>query len=70
MSLISKWKIDNVLLTPRESECLYYAMQGNNYAQIAKIMHISLTTVGIHFSSMKAKAGVKTKEELLALVKI
>jgi DNA-binding CsgD family transcriptional regulator len=55
------------LLTERESECLFYLLQGKSMRQIALLLKVSQRTVESHIEHIKFKCGVKNKDELFEL---
>jgi DNA-binding CsgD family transcriptional regulator len=56
------------LLTPREVECLRWALKGKSDTDISKILGISYTTVHFHIERAKKKLGVKTRTQAAAKV--
>lgn len=58
--LSSDYKIDGVLLSPREFECLEWAAQGKSAWDIGRILGISRNTVASHLDNAKEKLGVRT----------
>jgi DNA-binding CsgD family transcriptional regulator len=52
--------IDDVLLSPREFECLEWAAQGKSAWEIGQILGISRHTAATYLESAKAKLGVRT----------
>jgi DNA-binding CsgD family transcriptional regulator len=55
-------------LSSRESEILYYLIQGRSYAYIAERQFVSINTVKTHVKRIYAKTGAHSKQELLNLV--
>jgi LuxR family transcriptional regulator, activator of conjugal transfer of Ti plasmids len=55
-------------LTPREIECLRWALRGKSDTDIAKILGISHTTVHFHIERVKKKLGVKTRTQATAMI--
>lgn len=49
--------------TPREMECLKWAMIGKSSWEIAKILHCSESTVNFHMSNIRRKFGVSTRRQ-------
>jgi DNA-binding CsgD family transcriptional regulator len=60
--------LGNVLLTPREQECLEYTVKGYTAKQIAKKLSISPRTVEDYLNQTKSKLGVATKQEMIQKV--
>lgn len=60
-----KLNLGNVLLTPRETECLEYTVKGFTAKQIAKKLHISSRTVEDYINQVKIKLDVSTKQEMI-----
>ncbi|MTD15092.1 hypothetical protein GIS00_14205 [Nakamurella sp. YIM 132087] len=56
-------------LSDREREVLRLVVLGFSYAQVARELFISRSTVGFHLSNIYAKTGVGTRHELTALVR-
>jgi DNA-binding CsgD family transcriptional regulator len=56
------------LLTPREVDCLRWALKGKSDTGIRKILDISHTTVHFHTERAKKKLGVKTRTQAVAIV--
>lgn len=52
----------------RESEVLFYLIQGRSYAYIAEQQFVSINTIKTHAKRIYAKTGVHSKQELLDLV--
>jgi DNA-binding CsgD family transcriptional regulator len=65
MELIDVYPIWN--LTRRESECLYYLMRGRSNKLISQILNISVRTVDSHVESLKIKADVLLRGDLIDL---
>lgn len=61
-------KIDAILLTEREKECLYFLVRGKYAREIAVILNISRRTVEQHLSSVRTKMKVTSKSELIEKV--
>jgi DNA-binding CsgD family transcriptional regulator len=55
-------------LSVRESEILYYLIQGRSYAYIAERQFVSINTVKTHVKRIYAKTGAHSKQDLLNLV--
>lgn len=58
-------KSDDINLTAKEKECLFYLLQGKTAKVIANAMCISYRTVEYHVDNLKIKFDCKTKNELL-----
>ena len=56
-------------LTPREQDVLALVVTGLSYAQIARSLFVTQSTVGFHLSKLYAKFAVATRHELTALVR-
>jgi LuxR family transcriptional regulator, activator of conjugal transfer of Ti plasmids len=54
-------------LTPRERECLHWAMEGKSAGEIGGILGVSRRTVAFHLDNAKAKLGVWTVAHAVAL---
>jgi LuxR family quorum sensing-dependent transcriptional regulator len=55
-------------LSPRELECLKWALDGKSDTDIGKILGISHTTVHFHVERVKKKLGVRTRTQAAAMV--
>jgi DNA-binding CsgD family transcriptional regulator len=64
----SKASSAQMLLTPREAECLRWVLKGKSDTDIGKILGISHTTVHFHIDRVKKKLGVKTRTQAAATV--
>lgn len=53
-----------VVLTDREHDVLTLLLSGMSYAQIARELFITQSTVGYHLGNIYGKAGVKSRHEL------
>ena len=60
---------DTSMLSPREKEVLQLLLDGKQRSEIAKILYISENTVKKQITSLYAKLGVTTRNELFALFK-
>jgi DNA-binding NarL/FixJ family response regulator len=58
-----------VLLTEREQDVLTLIASGMSYAQIARDLFVTQSTVGYHLSNIYRKAGVGSRHELTELVR-
>lgn len=56
---------NNISLTAREQECLFYLLRGRNYKMIAEILKISHRTVETFVENLKAKFNALSKNELI-----
>lgn len=54
-------------LTPRQERVLELAAQGLTYGEISEILHLSESTVRFHVQKLKARLGVRTRTQLVAL---
>ena len=61
-------RIKNGKLTKRESEIVFYMINGKNKAEIAKILNLSISTVKTHVEHIYNKFGVHSKVELVVYV--
>lgn len=52
--------VDGVALSPRELECLEWAVQGKSAWEIGRLLNISRRTVAFHLDNVKTKFGVRT----------
>ncbi len=52
-------------VTPRELECLKWCAAGKSSWEIAKIFHRSESAVNLHFSNMRRKFGVSSRQQVL-----
>lgn len=59
--------INGVRLTPREFECLQWATAGKSAWEMGRILGISHNTVTFHIENAKAKLGVRTRQQAVAL---
>lgn len=62
-------KYGNLYFTKREAESLYYLLQGMTNAQVGQVLGLSARTIEFYLKNMKLKVGVRTKVELLELVR-
>jgi DNA-binding CsgD family transcriptional regulator len=60
--------LKNIILTPREQECLDYTIKGFTAKDIAKKLAISPRTVEDYINQLKLKLGVCTKQQLIQKV--
>lgn len=58
--LTSDRVVDGVALSPRELECLEWAMQGKSAWEIGCLLKISRRTAAFHLDNAKTKFGVRT----------
>lgn len=58
--------IDGIRLTPREYECLQWAVAGKSTYDIATILAIRRRTVAFHLDNAKEKLGVRTINQAVA----
>lgn len=59
--------IDGVMLTAREVECLRWAAQGKSAWEISRILGIARRTASFHLENAKAKLGVRSVCQAVAL---
>ena len=60
--------INGVRLSPRELECLQWVAAGKSAWEIGRILGISQNTVTFHVENAKAKLGVRTRQQAVALL--
>ncbi len=60
--------INGVRLSPRELECLQWVTAGKSAWEIGRILGISHNTVTFHVENAKAKLGVRTRHQAVALL--
>lgn len=56
-----------IMLKERELECLFWAARGKTNPEIGAILNISRHTVNTHIESAKAKLGVATRVQAVAI---
>jgi DNA-binding CsgD family transcriptional regulator len=59
--------VNGVRLSPREMECLRWAAQGKSAWAIGEILKISRRTAAFHLDNVRAKLGVQTLRQAIAL---
>lgn len=64
--LPSRRKIDGILLSPREIECLKWAAEGKSAWDTSRILGISRHTVTFHLDNARAKLGVRSTVQAVA----
>lgn len=52
-----------ILVTPREMECLKWAMIGKSSWEISRILHCSESTINFHMTNIRRKFGVGTRRQ-------
>ncbi|ANJ27810.1 response regulator transcription factor [Agromyces aureus] len=57
------------VLTAREKDVATLLVSGYSYAQIAKQLYLSRSTVSYHLSNIYAKTGVESRHGLTQLVR-
>lgn len=57
--------IDNIKLSARQKQCLFFLVYGKSAKAIAKILKISPRTVEVHIDILKIKFSCHTKNELI-----
>lgn len=60
--------VAGVRLSPREYECLQWTSKGKSAWDIARILGISANTVTFYLANAKAKLGVRTRYQAVALL--
>lgn len=60
----------NISLSHRELECLLYTSMGQSQKQIASTLDLSVRTIESYLNSIKDKANVRYKSELISLISI
>lgn len=60
--------VAGVMLSPRQLECLEWAARGKSATDIGSILGISPRTAAFHIESAKAKLGVRTTSQAVALL--
>ncbi|MFB9266590.1 LuxR family transcriptional regulator [Bradyrhizobium erythrophlei] len=58
--LVNRYRIEGLLLSPREFECLEWAAEGKSAWEIGCILGISRNTAASYLNSAKEKLGVRT----------
>jgi DNA-binding CsgD family transcriptional regulator len=56
-------------LTPQEARCVYYAIKGCTYKQIAEEMNLSWRTVEFHLRGVGDKFGFHGKGQIVREIK-
>jgi DNA-binding CsgD family transcriptional regulator len=56
-------------LSDREREVTALLLEGLSYAQIAKELYVTRSTVAFHLSNAYAKTGTSTRHELVQLLR-
>ena len=57
---------EEVSLTKRQTDCLYYLVQGMTVKQIAETMSLSARTVEHYLEAVKSKLQCKKRSELIS----
>lgn len=55
-------------LTARETECLYYYLNGFSLKEIAHCLHLSSRTIETHIGNIKSKYNCNTRSQLRAIL--
>jgi DNA-binding CsgD family transcriptional regulator len=63
-----KLNLKNILLTPREQECIEYTVKGFTAKEIAKKLLISPRTVEEYLNQLKVKLGASSKQQMIQKV--
>jgi len=66
--LISDRVVDGIALSPRELQCLEWAAKGKSAWEIGRILSISRRTAAFHLDNAKAKLGVHSICQAVALL--
>jgi DNA-binding CsgD family transcriptional regulator len=61
----SRLVVNDISLTPRESECLIFLMRGYTAKEVANSMNVSSRTVECHLDNIKEKTGYLTKSKII-----
>lgn len=59
----------NVYLTQREAETCHHLLQGKTIPETGMALNLSPRTIEFYVKNMKLKIGVKTKDELVMLLR-
>lgn len=57
--------IEELDITDRQLECLYFLLSGKNSAEIAETLQLSKRTIETHMENLKKKLNCKTKTSLI-----
>ncbi|MGY4183129.1 LuxR family transcriptional activator of conjugal transfer of Ti plasmids [Bradyrhizobium sp. USDA 4518] len=60
--------VGGVMLSPREFECLEWSCRGKSAGEIGIILGISQRTAGFHLDNARAKLGVRSLRQAVALL--
>lgn len=58
-------KIEDISLTPRQSECLFFLLRGKTAKEIGKIINLSYKTIEYHIDLLKDKFQCQNKKTLI-----
>lgn len=68
--MVNKYSRGDLELTGRETQCLYYMINGNTAKETAKELKISPRTVEAHINSIKVKVSAGRKIQILSKINI
>ncbi|WP_416411556.1 response regulator transcription factor [Pantoea sp. App145] len=57
----------NSVLSTHETEVLYWSSIGKTYAEVAEILHFTVSTVKFHMGNTVRKLGVKNAKHAISL---
>ncbi len=63
--LLTEAQDDELNLTQREMECLYFILRGKTAAEMGRILNISIKTIEFHMTNLKDKFRVFSKSSLI-----
>lgn len=63
---INSYKLDdNISVSKREFECLFYLVQGRTMKEIARFMNLSSRTIEFHLNNVKKKLNCNKKSQVI-----
>src|SRR5205814_689580 len=65
MGFIINYDPNDIYLTSRQSECLFFIIRGKTSKEISQLLNISMRTVEDHTDHLKNKFNCKTKSVLI-----